>query len=83
MLLKQSIVSTTLTCLCSVVLLPSPSEAHHGVTGQFDLEQVLTVSGAVNPLYLTEPYSHSNTSLFLTERFIPYDCEELNDDGPQ
>jgi hypothetical protein len=37
----------------------------------------------VDPLYLAEPYSHSNTSLFSTERFIPYECEELKDDGPQ
>ena len=58
MLLKQSIVSATLTCLCSFVLLPSPSEAHHGVTGQFDLEQVLTVSGTVNRVRFVNPHAY-------------------------
>ena len=58
MLLKQSIVSATLTCLCSFVLLPSPSEAHHGVTGQFDLEQVLTVSGVVNRVRFVNPHAY-------------------------
>ena len=34
----------------------------------------------VDPVYLAEPYSGSNSSLYTTEKFIPYECEELKDE---
>ncbi len=34
----------------------------------------------VDPEYLAETYSHSNSSFYTTDTFIPYDCEELKDD---
>lgn len=33
----------------------------------------------VDPLYLAEPYTHFNSSLFTTDKFIAYECEELTD----
>lgn len=33
-----------------------------------------------DPVYLAEPASGSNSSLYTTDRFIPYECEELMDD---
>ena len=58
MLFKQSITSATLACLCGLFLLPSSTVAHHGVTGQFDLEQVLTVSGVVNRVRFVNPHAY-------------------------
>jgi hypothetical protein len=37
----------------------------------------------VDPVYLAEPYSHRNSSLYTTDPFIPYECEELKDDRQQ
>ena len=37
----------------------------------------------VDPVYLAEPYSHLNKSIYTTEAFIPYECEELKDDRQQ
>ena len=36
----------------------------------------------VDPLYLAQHYSHSDTSLFWTDKFIPYEWEEFKDDDP-
>ena len=47
-----------LASLCSIVLLPSTTLAHHGVTGQFDLEQVLTVTGVVNRGRFVNPHAY-------------------------
>ena len=55
---KPSILYTALTCLCGFILLPSTTVAHHGVTGQFDLEQVLTVSGVVNRVRFVNPHAY-------------------------
>ena len=51
-------VSKALVCLWSLTLLPSTSVAHHGVTGQFDLEQVLTVTGVVNRVRFVNPHAY-------------------------
>ena len=58
MTIKQSFTSAALAFLCSLILLPSTSEAHHGVTGQFDLEQVLTVTGVVNRVRFVNPHAY-------------------------
>ncbi|MBT5168509.1 MAG: hypothetical protein HN763_05400 [Opitutales bacterium] len=58
MMFKQSKTSLALACLCGIILLPSSTVAHHGVTGQFDLEQVLTVSGVVNRVRFVNPHSY-------------------------
>ena len=36
----------------------------------------------IDPLYLAEHYSHSDTSLFRTDKFIPYEREDVKDDDP-
>ena len=55
---KQSMTTSVLACLCGLILLPMSSVAHHGVTGQFDLEQVLTVSGTVNRVRFVNPHAY-------------------------
>jgi hypothetical protein len=37
----------------------------------------------VDPVYLAQPYSGSNSSLYTTDKFIAYECEELKDDSQQ
>lgn len=58
MMFKQSKTSLALACLCGLILSPSSTVAHHGVTGQFDLEQVLAVSGVVNRVRFVNPHSY-------------------------
>lgn len=55
---KQSMTTTVLAYLCGLIFLPMFSVAHHGVTGQFDLEQVLTVSGTVNRVRFVNPHAY-------------------------
>lgn len=55
---KLSMRHTLLTCLFGLIFLPMSSVAHHGVTGQFDLEQVLTVSGTVNRVRFVNPHAY-------------------------
>ncbi len=45
-----------------------------------DGNELLREYTVVDPIYLTEPYSGSNSSLYTTDKFIPYECEELKDD---
>jgi hypothetical protein len=56
--IKKSFMACMLASLCSIVLLPSTTMAHHGVTGQFDLEQVLTVTGVVNRVRFVNPHAY-------------------------
>lgn len=58
MTIKQSLMATVLASMCSIFLLPSNTEAHHGVSGQFDLEQILTVTGVVNRVRFVNPHSY-------------------------
>jgi hypothetical protein len=58
MTIKQTFTAAVLASLCSLVLLPSTAVAHHGVTGQFDLEQILTVTGVVNRVRFVNPHSY-------------------------
>lgn len=58
MKLKQPSIAATLALLCSLILLPPTTEAHHGITGQFDLEQVLTVTGVVNRVRFVNPHAY-------------------------
>lgn len=58
MTIKQSFAAVVLASLCSIALLPSTAVAHHGVTGQFDLEQILTVTGDVNRVRFVNPHSY-------------------------
>ena len=44
--------------LCYLVLLPSTAVAHHGITGQFDLDQTLTVTGVVNRVRFVNPHAY-------------------------
>ena len=44
--------------LCCLVLLPSTAVAHHGITGQFDLDQTLTVTGVVNRVRFVNPHAY-------------------------
>jgi hypothetical protein len=37
----------------------------------------------IDPVYLAKPYSGSNSSLYTTDKFIAYECEELMDDTQQ
>lgn len=53
-----TLIAAALTSLCSLLVLPSTAVAHHGVTGQFDLEQVLTVTGKVNRVRFVNPHSY-------------------------
>jgi hypothetical protein len=58
MTLKQTITAAALASLCSLLLSPSPVQAHHGVSGQFDLERILTVTGVVNRVRFVNPHSY-------------------------
>ncbi|MDE0769230.1 MAG: DUF6152 family protein, partial [Opitutaceae bacterium] len=58
MTIKQTFMAAAIASLCSIGLLPSTSLAHHGVTGQFDLEQVLTVTGFVNRVRFVNPHAY-------------------------
>lgn len=55
---QHPLTATVLAFLCALVLWPSTTEAHHGVTGQFDLEQVLTVTGVVNRVRFVNPHAY-------------------------
>lgn len=55
---QQPLTATVLAFLCALVLWPSTTEAHHGVTGQFDLEQILTVTGVVNRVRFVNPHAY-------------------------
>ncbi len=44
--------------LSALILLPSTAVAHHGITGQFDLEQVLRVKGVVNRVRFVNPHAY-------------------------
>ena len=58
MRIKHTLIAAALTSLCSLLIIPSTLEAHHGVTGQFDLEQVLSVTGKVNRVRFVNPHSY-------------------------
>lgn len=58
MTIKQSFIAGVLVSLCSLVLPPSAAVAHHGITGQFDLEQVLKVKGVVNRVRFVNPHAY-------------------------
>lgn len=47
-----------LTIIYSAAVLVSPSSAHHGVNGQFDLSQALEVTGTVTKIRLVNPHSY-------------------------
>ena len=57
------------------------------ITERFTLSKDGTVLSreytVLDPVYLAEPYSYSNASLYTTAKFIPYECEELKDDSQQ
>lgn len=58
MTLKQTILAAALSFLCCIALLPTPSMAHHGITGQFDLDQSVTVTGVVNRVRFVNPHAY-------------------------
>lgn len=58
MTIKQTIIAAALAFLCSIALLPSTAVAHHGVTGQFDLDQTLTVTGIMNRVRFVNPHRY-------------------------
>ena len=58
MMLKQGIWYGALAYFFGFLLQPSSTEAHHGVTGQFDLEKVLTVTGVVNRVRFVNPHAY-------------------------
>ena len=58
MRIKYILLAAAFTSLCSLLMIPSTAIAHHGVTGQFDLEQVLTVTGKVNRVRFVNPHSY-------------------------
>ena len=55
---KRNLIIGMLASLISIVILPSNAVAHHGITGQFDLEQVLRVKGAVNRVRFVNPHAY-------------------------
>lgn len=55
---KPTSLAIALASLLSFALLPSPSVAHHGVTGQFDLDQNVTVTGIVNRVRFVNPHGY-------------------------
>jgi hypothetical protein len=55
---KKNLIIGMLATLISIVLLPSNAAAHHGITGQFDLEQVLRVKGVVNRVRFVNPHAY-------------------------
>ncbi len=58
MTIKQSVMAAVLVSLCSSIPPTTTTLAHHGVSGQFDLEQILTVSGEVNRVRFVNPHSY-------------------------
>ena len=58
MTIKQTLAAATLASMGCTFLLPSNSLAHHGVSGQFDLEQILTVTGVVNRVRFVNPHAY-------------------------
>ena len=55
---KRNLIIGMLASLISIVILPSNAVAHHGITGQFDLEQVLRVKGVVNRVRFVNPHAY-------------------------
>lgn len=58
MTIKQTSTAVLLALSCSLISLPSTAVAHHGVSGQFDLEQILTVTGVVNRVRFVNPHAY-------------------------
>ncbi len=58
MTIKQTITASILVSLSSLALLTSTAFAHHGVTGQFDLDQTVTVTGIVNRVRFVNPHGY-------------------------
>ena len=55
---KRTVSLLLLVALGSNAQSPLKVFAHHGVTGQFDLEQVLTVTGVVNRVRFVNPHAY-------------------------
>ena len=58
MTIKQTIMAAVFASLCSSALLSPTAVAHHGITGQFDLDQTLTVTGVVNRVRFVNPHAY-------------------------
>ncbi len=50
--------SPTFICIGCLSLLSPPTPAHHGVSGQFDLRQNITVTGTVNRVRFVNPHAY-------------------------
>lgn len=57
-MIKQSLLASALASLCIIPVFTPTAEAHHGVSGQFDLEQILTVTGVVNRVRFVNPHAY-------------------------
>lgn len=55
---RQTLWAGALAASCGLALVPLPAMAHHGVSGQFDLEQKLTVTGVVNRVRFVNPHAY-------------------------
>ena len=58
MTIKNTLSTTAFVILACLALLNSPAAAHHGVTGQFDLGQNVTVTGTVNRVRFVNPHAY-------------------------
>lgn len=58
MTIKRILTTGVLASLLSIMFLSSTTVAHHGITGQFDLEQVLKVKGVVNRVRFVNPHAY-------------------------
>ena len=55
---KRILITGALLFLIGAILVPTTVVAHHGITGQFDLEQVLRVKGVVNRVRFVNPHAY-------------------------
>ena len=58
MTIKNTLSTTAFVILACLALPNSPAAAHHGVTGQFDLGQNVTVTGTVNRVRFVNPHAY-------------------------
>ena len=56
--IKNTLSSTAFVILACLALLNSPAAAHHGISGQFDLGQNVTVTGTVSRVRFVNPHAY-------------------------
>ena len=58
MTINKSYLAAALVFVCASILTSSTVFSHHGVTGQFDLDQNVTVTGTVNRVRFVNPHGY-------------------------